>query len=320
LSIYTIISDTFWLRILHADIAGLDSIGKVVTEAGSAARKTRSDTLWLPLQKNEKIYGSDLISTEKDSIIVLELNSKLQLTVEPKSFVRIRWVDGHPLIRLAKGEIKTNFAQDEVLWIKKGSKVENVLIRKGTYFIKNDLTQGIQITSYTQDVKVSAGVGDRSSSTTKAHLKEESNLTPEKDDEKDAPAEAAGTEKDEPLTDIASLDPAQEQVFDLPTPEDRTIFLIKSTQTIVIGAKAICPDLCTLRIFKDQKEFLVKQLNTNEKGTYQLASSQIIPGEYSWNFSSKTFEHAATFSIREFSESSLSNAIETGRPIEVLGQ
>jgi hypothetical protein len=301
-SLYTLGSNTFWPRFLHAEVKGLSPIGQINSEAGQSARKTRIDSLWLPVFQRQIVYNADMLSTEKNSTIEIELTKELRFSVEPKSLVRIRMLDGKPLLRLSKGEIKTDFSNDQTILIKKGPRIEEVLIRKGTYLIKNDISAGIQITSFTQDIKSTSSLSEQ-------------NRTK---------VQQAGDDFAEEAPTKKSAAPAQEevphQVYDLPTPQDGTVFLLKGSQSIVVGAKAYCSDRCTLKIYRDQHEVKALRFSKGEFSVGQLESDETQSGQYSWSFSSDNFEHKSVFSILELTDQNLEQAISNGQPVEVLGE
>lgn len=300
-SIYTTVSTTFWLQFLEPITAGLNPIGKISAKTGSSIRKTHLDSLWLPILTENKIFNSDILLTEKDSNVEVEINKDLHLTVEPKSLVRITLLDGKPLIRLSKGEVKTQFTNDQVVLIKRGPRIEEVLIRKGTYLIKNDMSAGIQITSFAQETKSLAGAKDEAK--TKAKMKDTSL------EETNGPVKQAELKEEVPRVN-----------YDLPTPQDGTTFLVKNSQPIVIGAKIVCPDRCQLTIFRDNHELKSLKWNEGEPSLTRLDGDELQPGKYSWSFSSQMSEHKSTFTIQEFSESALEKAIENSLPVEILGE
>ncbi len=300
-SIYTTISTTFWLRFLEPITTGLNPIGHVSTTTGSSIRKTHLDSLWLPLSHQNKIFNSDILLTEKDSNIEVEINRDVKITVEPRSLVRITWFDGKPLIRLSKGEIKTQFTNDQVVLIKKGPRIEEVLIRKGSYLIKNDMSAGIQITSFAQETKSLAGLKEEAK--TKAKMKDTSFEEPQT-----APKVTEATEE------------APTVNYDLPTPSEGTVFLLKNAQPIFIGAKVVCPDQCQMTLYRDNHEFKSFKWKRNESSVVSIESDEVQPGQYSWSFTSQMFEYKSAFSIQPFSEQALEKAIDNSQPIEVLGE
>lgn len=299
-SIFTTVSDSFWLRYISPITTGLTPIGKISGKAGTSLRKTRADSLWLPVNSASLIFNSDILSTEKDSHVEIEMTKDLRITIEPKSLVRLRMQDGKPLLRLSKGEIKTNFIDDQVVLIKRGPRIEEILIRKGTYLIKNDMSAGIQITTFTQEMNSLPGVKEekRTQSKMKDDSVEETNSSAKKQKE----TEESGNQLS----------------YDLPTPRDNTLFLLKSPQSILVAAKITCPDKCKLTLYRDNHEFKTYNWNHDESSIVRLEPEEALPGLYSWIYSSQNFEHKSTFTIQEFSETALGKAIENSQPIEIL--
>lgn len=301
-SSYTTVSQTFWLRFLPPITYGLPAIGTVIGQAGSTNRKTKFDTLWLPVFSTQSVFDGDFVATEKDSTIEVELTKDLRFTVEPQSLIKIKLTDGKLLLRLSKGEVRTQFATDQTVFIKKGARIDEVIIRKGSYLIKNDTGAGIQITTFTQELKTTTSLNEQARA--KAQL--------QGDDTADEPTNGKSSRPKEKS--------AAAQAYDLPTPREGTVFLMRGPQDVLIGAKTNCPDKCTLHIFKDQQEIKSLEFLEGEPCLFRLERSEIRTGLYSWAFSSQTFDYNSNFSIQEFTAQALANAIENGSPTEVLGE
>lgn len=301
--LYSMLSETFWPSFIQETAKDLVTVAKITLKKGTIQRRLSRDTLWLPLQNKSDVYTSDLVMTEKNSLAELKINDNIKFTIEPESMVRINMKDGKPLINIASGSIKTTLTKDTVFLIKKGSKIEEVLIRSGTYFVKNDSTAGLQITSFAADTGIAGG--EKRSSGMKAKA--------------GAPSDdgSAASNAKKPSEKLAQEKP-EEPPFDLPTPADSTVFLVKRQHEIVLGSKPICPDTCELQIYRDNN--LVKSLkfNSGDQAVITLNTTDLKVGSFIWKFESQTSQYQGSFAIRDYSETELSKAIEQGQPVEIL--
>lgn len=300
LSLYSLISDRFWSMFITEFSNGLAPIASVSDEKGSNIKKTSVDTLWLPLFSKATIFFGDIIQTNKQSAVNIELNSKISFRIEEESLVRIKIFDGKPMLRLSSGTIQTNFLQDQTLLIKRGSKIEAVTIQKGSYFIKNESTAGVQITKHYQETRKEAG--ERKSQQTKYKSKtEENEENSTEDSEENSTAEQQKVNID----------------YHLPYPQNKTLFLIKTPIEIFIAAQIKCKDYCSLKVYRNNKLIVDMKRNKNEDSFVKLSASQAVEGSYDWEFSSEVIEHKANFVIKKFNEHDIFKAIEEGYSIEI---
>lgn len=302
-SLYTLVSDRFWPSFIKEFSEGLVRIATITEEKGSSYKKTSVDTLWLPLFSKASVYFGDTIKTSKETSVNVELNPKASFRIEEDSLVRIKLYDGKPMIRLANGTIQTNFLEDQVVLIKRGAKIEEVIIQKGSFLIKNDLSAGIQITQFTQETKKSAG--EKEKQQTKAKANKES----EDDDKKNG--------EELPEDDSIAHEEIMQVTYHVPYPEDDTVFLMKSPKDILVAAQIKCPDSCSLKIYRNQKLLTELRSSATEPALTKIPADQAVVGVYEWEFTSETKNHKAKFYIEEYSEDAVSRAIEKGHPIEI---
>lgn len=308
-SLYTLSSDTLLLSFVSEISTGLDSMAEVRSKTGYASRKTVLDSLWLPMSLNQKIFKGDSLFTESESTLAIKLNETANLFVEPNSFLRFREVDGKPLIRLSRGIVKAEVTDEQIIFIKRGAWVEKVLLQKGTYFIKNDQSAGIQITTYDQNVNLAQGRSEES--------KKMQSLSSESEEDKferESQSEKTETSQEAVKTDIAD---GIDFEFDLPTPRDGTLFLVKNSRSIAVGSMSKCLNSCLLKVYFNQKIFIERSFRINEPAVIKISSDQIKFGNYEWTFETEISQFKAQFSVEEYSDAELSKALENERPVEI---
>ncbi len=309
-SLYSLSNETVFLIFIKELQTGLEPIAIIDTKSGPSSKRTVIDSLWLPTLEKQIVYVGDALFTKDEATLGIKLNENAKLFVEPNSYLRIRKIDGLPLIRLSQGVVKAEVTGEQTILIKKGANIEKVILQKGTYFIKNELSSGIQIMAYTQNANLTQGHTEKSNPI-------KNSATNNTDEETDKPdkVEKIDSTKEKPTTGkIAETDTD----FDLPTPIEGTLFLVKNPKDIVVGSMPKCPDSCSIKIYYNQENILVeKNLNKNEPALIVLKSETLQEGFYEWIFETQTSQFKSHFNVRKFSEDSLSEAIRTDTPIEI---
>ncbi len=304
-SIYTLANEGYWLRFIGEINVGLKPMATATERKGDVIKRTQIDTLWLPVQLQKLIYDGDIVSTFSDSSVEISISATSKLFVEPDSMIRLRTFDGKPLIRLSLGAVKATFTEDQVILIKKGSEIEEVLMRKGTYFIKNDQSAGIQITPYENEIKNS---GPKEESRTKAHMSDEAVVD-------EAQSHAAMKAADESIK-------RGEVVYDLPSPAEGTQFLVKDAnhnlKNILISAQEYCRDRCMLRVYKNSKVLKSQEFSKGQVAYYKLSAQDLSPGFYEWSFESENSSFKSNFEIKKFSDEEFEKSLLLEKPIEFL--
>ncbi len=302
-SLYALSHDSFFLPFVPELSEGLKAMAGIDSKSGHSSKKTAVDSLWLPTVQTQTVYAGDALFTESESSLVIKLNANAKLIIEPDSYLRLREIDGKPLIRLSKGIIKAEITDEQVIFIKKGAVIEKAILQKGTYFIKNDQTSGIQITAYDQNANLTQGKKEDSTP------KSTASQTDENQDPESVKAKANNP----------ANDPAQSEIeYDLPTPAQGTLFLVKNPKVIAVGAHAKCPNSCHLKIYLNQSSILEKTMKTNEPAVLKISQDQVAEGLYEWIFETETSQFKSDFTVKKYSDETLSDAISNGTPVEIL--
>lgn len=303
LSLYALSNESFFLPLIPELSDGLHAMAGINSKSGHSSKKTMIDSLWLPTTANQTVYAGDALFTESESTLVIKLNEHAKLFVESDSYLRLREIDGKPLIRLSKGVIKAEVTDEQVIFIKKGAMIEKAILQKGTYFIKNDQTSGIQITAYDQSVNLAQGKKENSEQTKSSMAQTDDDPTTESKDTR----QASETEK-------AS---EQEIEYDLPTPTQGTVFLVKNPKEIAIGTLAKCPNSCSLKVYFNQSVILEKNMKMNESTVLKISPDKILEGYYEWTFETETSQFKSDFKVKKYSEDELSSALSNEIPVEI---
>lgn len=303
LSLYALSNESFFLPFIPELSKGLHAMARINSKSGHSSRKTMTDSLWLPTAANQTVYAGDALFTDSESTLVVKLNEHAKLFIEPESYVRLREIDGKPLIRLSRGVIKAEVTDEQVIFIKKGAMIEKAILQKGTYFIKNDQTAGIQITAYDQNVNLAQGKKE-----TSGQAKSSMSQTDD-DPQTDSKETHRASEPEKP----AEL----EIEYDLPTPIQGTVFLVKNPKEIAIGSLARCPNSCTLKVYFNQVIILEKNMKRNEPTVLKISSDKISEGYYEWTFEAETSQFKSDFKVKKYSEDELSSALLNETPVEI---
>lgn len=287
-SIYAVVSDEFLLRFISPNIKGLQTIGFFQNADGEVVRKTRTDSLWFRVSKAHSIYGGDGVVTSSNSTTTLNIHDDIELILSADSYVRIRELDGKPLIRLSSGEMKIKSSEDQSVLLKQGSKIEEVKLKKGENII-SESRGGVQ---QTKDITEN----NRDEEVVKPQLENEqpSIVPPEK----------------AMVADLIAN-------FDLPSPKDQTLFLVQSKFEILVSAEAVCPNSCVIRIIKEGKVFREQRFQKNEMAYVLLTNETCKIGAYEWNYENEFTQSRGQFSIEKFEESKFAQAVREQRPVEI---
>ena len=309
-SLYSLSNESVFLIFISELKTGLQPIALIDTKSGPSSKRTTIDSLWLPTNEKQIVHVGDSIFTKDEATLGIKLNENAKLFVEPNSYLRIRKVDGLPLIKLSQGVVKAEVMGEQTILIKKGATIEKVILQKGTYFIKNELSSGIQITAYTQNTNLTQGETEKSNKV--------KNSTPDNTEaETETPDQSKNVEATKEKLNLGSSKEDSTD-FDLPTPVDGTLFLVKNPKDIVVGSMARCPDTCRMKIYFNEDQTIVDvNLKQNDPGLIILKSSQLQEGYFECMFETQTSQFKSNFKIRKFSEDALSEAILTETPVEI---
>lgn len=330
LSLYALCSDRFLLRFIPEFKQSLIPIAKVSFKKGMVIRKTRLDSLWIPVELGAVLYDGDRFMTYDDSAAEIIISEKAKIYVEPSSIVRVRNVDGKPLIRVSNGSVKTEFTEDQTILIKKGSKIEEVVVRKGEYFIRNESSAGIQITTYNSQFK-SVGGKTEPEKQTKMKVAEEKTADTESISDEDKLKETENSPKlsIEEIKKAEAVAQAIEDanyLYDLPTPKAHTLFLLKAErknpQKLLISAEQKCNNKCKLTLYRDQEILKHAEFISPQQPLFWLEPQEIKPGNYKWVYESETAQSESDFKVQDFSNDIIKGFInaseENDGPIEIL--
>ena len=298
-SSYTLYSNSFWASFIKEIHTDLSAVATVSSLKGDALQKTRFDMLWLPSKKNKTIWDGDLYSTSSESLAEISISETLKLFLEPDTLVRLKRIDNKPLIRLSQGSIKAEFSEDQSILIKKGVKIEEVFIRKGTYFIKNEATIGIQITNFDSELKK-----------LDQHKVNDNKKAAVKFDEEEALTKNSNQSS---TTEETRVD----RVYDLPTPEENTIFFVNKPRQIIISASENCADLCSLDLYKDGVKIISKKFKKQDPSYLTLTIDSKSLGKYEWTFESEISNFRSQFEVKLFSQNEIDSALSQEKPIDI---
>lgn len=303
LSLYALSSESFFLPFIPELTEGLDAMAGISSKSGHSSKKTITDSLWLPTTSNQIVYSGDALFTDSESTLVIKINDAAKLFVEPDSYIRLRKIDGKPLIRLSKGVVKAEVTDEQIIFIKNGATIEKAILQKGTYFIKNDQTSGIQITTYDQNVNLSHGKKEYTEQTKSSMAQSED----------DSQMDSKSPHLEQEINNAVD----QEIQYDLPTPTQGTIFLVKNPKEIAIGSLAKCPNSCSFKVYFNQSNVLEKSMKLNEPTVLKIPPDKIQEGYYEWTFETETSQFKSDFKVKKFSEDELSNALLNEIPVEI---
>lgn len=313
-SFYLLFNDHSLLYFIPIETKGLLPVGRVVAAKGIVMRKLISDSLQLPIGKNDKLYEDDLLTTGDTSTAEIELKTGYKLTTEPNTILRLRNQNNHLTLHLQQGSVISNFANDEWVTLKLGMRNQQIQIRKGTYFIKNSYG-GIQITAYSSQHTVKRGVASTNrTKEVKSHADVEGPNEPQDNKELIDEKEADAAEELQAIKEEEKANtPTQ-----FPQPEDKLIYLLQSPQSIRLVARPICEIQCEIKVFRN-REFLKNKLFTKgQVPVYELTIDEIIPTQFQWSFTDGTETENFEFQIAPFSIDEFKKYLDQGLNVEIL--
>lgn len=303
-SLYTLISDSFWLTFVSEYNKGLNQIGTILEKSGYSKRRTYIDTLWLPLKMASTIYSGDTLATSSNATLEVEVKPTLKFKMEPDSLIRVRVFDGKPLVRVTEGKIKTHASEQQTIFVKKGTEVKEVEVKQGENPVDTN-------TNSTETKMSQAPTGKDSEETTP----EASTTT--------IPVSSTTLAKPTTTTiqntaNSSAAIIAKYGKLQLPTPKDGTTFLVNNPGEIVIAAIAICPDRCEMRVSYNGNEYFRRNFQMNEQPIVRIPSNSIQFGDYTWVFTYTDKEIKQSFKIRKFTNESLIESMKSKAPVEVM--
>ena len=299
-SLYTLISDSFWLNFVSEYNQGLNQIGTILDKSGYSKRRTYVDTLWLPLKMASIIYSGDTLSTTSNATLEVEVKPTLKFKMEPDSLIRVRVFDGKPLVRVTEGKIKTHATEQQTIYVKKGTEVKEVEVKQGENPVETESTPLMknQPDAPTAVPKES----DTLATTTIPNLTTTTRLM--------TTTTIGKMNAETILTKFGKLQ--------LPTPKEGTTFLVNTPGEIVIAAIAVCPDNCEMRVSFNGAEYYRRSFRMNEQPIARIPGSSIQYGDYTWTFTTgdKDFKHS--FKIKKYSNENLMEAMKSKAPVEIM--
>lgn len=318
ISLVGLFNERLLLQFVNEYSLGMLPLAKVSAKTGNVVRKTRVDTLWIPIYMAKPVYDGDRIVTYADSTIEISMGDQAKLFVEPNSVVRLRQIDGHPLIRISEGSVKAEFLKDQTIFIKRGAQIEEVVVRKGEYFIKSNSSAGVQITTFSQSNKQIAGKKD----VEKNVKMEATEAVDEKSDEKSDKSLAETTAQAKQALALEELN----FMYDLPTPAPHTLFLRKTKAIspaateefeFFISATQRCENKCKMTLYFNKEIFRQADFQSPQQPLLRIAPSEIKNGDYRWIFESDNYNFESDFKVRDYSVELLNDAIANDEPVEI---
>lgn len=294
--IYTLSVNTFWINYIGELTQGLVEVGFVGNIDGKSTRRTYHDTIWLNLTKNKKVYNNDTIATHESTTLEINLDN-VKITLEENTLVRIKNINGKPIIRVARGIVSADVGEGAQLLVQ--TTMKKTEIQRGRYLLTSDNPP---------ETDGKEAEGDIANGLRQA---------------KNAPkAEGVAKEKDEEeqLREKKSPEKAvtQPQLWKLPTPADNAIFLVQRHGTILFGYKESCDETCGLTIFRDDQPVKEFSFKTNEQAIVYVSTSELPFGHYTWEFKSTKDYHKASFDLLSYSQQTMFEYLKLNRSFEIL--
>jgi hypothetical protein len=333
--VYLMFNDNLVLRYIPINTKSLVRIGAITSVKGEVMRKLNSDSLYLPVIKGQKLFQDDLIVTGENSSVNIELGANNLLTTEPNSVIRLRIEGTNIFIQLQKGNFITHFREEKIINIKQGIFNNQVQIRKGSYLIKNS-NAGIQVTSYSSQIKLKKPVTNETSTDTANQTKIFT-----KNNEEGGTGEGSGggvvneslnllkvakIEAEQRLKQLLEKAEATKKMLEQkelaipiikPNPKDKAQFLIRTHYNLTLAIKNICPNSCKLVILRNKVLLFEQEYDKGDFPTHDLVLDQSTLGHYDWTYTDNDDSFALSFEVIPFSPESFEKGLHSGFPIEI---
>jgi hypothetical protein len=105
-SIYALADPRVALQLIKPNTEGHVILGTAYRTVGDVRRKLIDDLLWLPIERDARIYEGDSVFCSRDSSIAVRFTTQQDLELGMNSLVRFEVREKRPLITVLKGELK----------------------------------------------------------------------------------------------------------------------------------------------------------------------------------------------------------------------
>jgi len=295
--VYTLAVNSFWVSYIGELTQGLVEVGFVESIEGKSTRRTYHDTIWLNLTKNKKVYTNDTIATHDSTTLEIQLQN-VKITLEENSLVRIRNINGKPVIRVAKGRVSANVGKGSQLLVQ--TSMKKTELQRGRYLLTSDSPPQSESTEADGDIanglrqaKTMPKVeGIAKGDTDASHQQQEATATPKKEFENPN--------------------------WKLPTPAEGLVFLVQRHGIILFGFQEFCDDECSLVISKNNQVIKEIKFKTYEQAVAEVSTSNLPFGQYTWEYKSAKVSHSSHFEILLYSQQNLFHNLNLKRSFEIL--
>lgn len=281
--LYGISSSKFQMKWLSLDTSGLEVIAQSFESSGEVKRKLRKDSLWFELSPGADIFHADSLQTGKNSHLVLyfDKEGKNKVTLAADTLVRVLLVDGKPFIFLKAGELSAEVEAGKSISIKSGTEVHEIEAKKD------------------KAVQVQASQGEVKSSEPK---------TEEPQSQQEAPTP----------TPAVTPAPQKNRALVFPYPGKAALLLHMGSGDIKIAPKETCESECELKVSASGKEISRQSFAKSGHPTVQIKVEQIRSGKIEWSLKDGSTTETGFFELYPFSKSVFSEALKSGRAVEIM--
>lgn len=296
--VYTLSVNSFWVSYIGELTQGLTEVGYVESVDGKSTRRTYHDTIWLNLTKDKKVYTNDTIATHDSTTLEIQLQN-VKITLEENSLVRIRNINGKPVIRVAKGRVNAEVGEGSNLMVQ--TSMKKTELQRGRYLLTSDNPP---------EPEGKEAEGDIANGLRSAKVV----------------AKIDGEAKEESVDDSVPhekvMAPPKQEVenpqWKLPTPAEGMIYLVQRPGSILFGYKEFCDDACTLIISKDNQTVKEFKFKTYEQAVAEVDSRDLPFGQYTWEYISTKASYKSHFEILPYSQENLFKNLNSKRSFEIL--
>jgi hypothetical protein len=297
--VYTLTVSSFWIGYIGEMTQGLTEVGYISNLEGSSTRRTYHDTIWLNLSKNKKVYNYDTIATSKNTTLEITLDN-IKITIAENSLVRIKNINGKPVIRVARGVVSADVGEGAQLLVQ--TTMRKTEVQRGRYLLTSDNPP---------EAEENEADGDIANGLRQAKpipVTEGASITVLPHEEGELKERIATADKE---TKVISE-------WKLPTPTDGQLFLVQKHGTILLGYQESCDDNCKIVIY--QNERIVKEFNfkPNEQSIIHVSTRDLPDGEFIWQFVSTKKTYKARFEIQPYSQERMFENLNLKRSFEIL--
>lgn len=294
--IYTLSVNTFWINYIGELTQGLVEVGFVGAIEGKSTRRTYHDTIWLHLAKDKKVYNNDTIATHESTKLEINLEN-IKITLEENTLVRIKNINGKPVIRVARGLVNAEVGEGAQLLVQ--TTMKKTEVQRGRYLLTSDNPPEAEETEVDGDIANGLRQAKALPKTTETSKeKDDSDQTREKNSAKNMVAEPS--------------------LWKLPTPKDGSVFLVQRHGTILFGYRESCDETCSLVILRDEQVVKEFSFKTNEQAIVYVSTSELSFGRFTWEFKSSKDAFKSGFEILPYSQQTVFENLNLKRSFEIL--